>query len=99
MRELAAKVQQDRNIQAFDAAIQEGGPVAVNTSNLAVGDKITVGGSELTIIGVDPDTMDATADGGETYGQINLPDGININIDAYTPAAAPTEEPAAPAER
>jgi hypothetical protein len=89
MRELAAKVQQDRKIQAFDAAIQEGGPVAVNTSNLAVGDKITVGGSELTITAVDPDTMDATADGGETYGQINLPDGISINIDAYTPAAAP----------
>jgi hypothetical protein len=96
MRELAAKVQQDRKIQAFDAAIQEGGPVAINTSNLAVGDKITVGGSELTITGVDPDTMDATADGGETYGQINLPDGININIDAYTPAAAPAEEPTAP---
>ena len=99
MRELAAKVQQDRKIQAFDAAIQEGGPVAVNTSNLAVGDKITVGGSELTITAVDPDTMDATADGGEIYGQINLPDGISINIDAYTPAAAPAEEPAAPAER
>ena len=99
MRELAAKVQQDRKIQAFDAAIQEGGPVAVNTSNLAVGDKITVGGSELTITAVDPDTMDATADGGETYGQINLPEGINIDIDAYTPAAAPAEEPAAPAER
>ncbi len=99
MRELAAKVQQDRKIQAFDAAIQEGGPVAVNTSNLAVGDKITVGGSELTITAVDPDTMDATADGGEIYGQINLPDGIGINIDAYTPAAAPAEEPAAPAER
>jgi hypothetical protein len=99
MRELAAKVQQDRKIQAFDAAIQEGGPVAVNTSNLAVGDKITVGGSELTITAVDPDTMDATADGGETYGQINLPDGISINIDAYTPAPAPAEEPAAPAER
>ncbi|MFZ0323310.1 MAG: hypothetical protein WAN48_04155 [Actinomycetes bacterium] len=96
MRELAAKVQQDRKIQAFDAAIQEGGPVAVNTSNLAVGDKITVGGSELTITAVDPDTMDATADGGETYGQINLPDGINIDIDAYTPAAASAEEPAAP---
>jgi hypothetical protein len=99
MRELAAKVQQDRKIQAFDAAIQEGGPVAVNTSNLAIGDKITVGGSELTITAVDPDTMDATADGGEIYGQINLPDGISINIDAYTPAAAPAEEPAAPAER
>jgi hypothetical protein len=99
MRELAAKVQQDRKIQAFDAAIQEGGPVTINTSNLAVGDKITVGGSELTITAVDPDTMDATADGGETYGQINLPDGISINIDAYTPAAAPAEEPAAPAER
>jgi hypothetical protein len=99
MRELAAKVQQDRKIQAFDAAIQEGGPVAINTSNLAVGDKITVGGSELTITAVDPDTMDATADGGETYGQINLPDGIEINIDAYTQAAAPAEEPVAPVER
>ena len=41
----------------------------------------------------------ATADGGEIYGQINLPDGISINIDAYTPAAAPAEEPTAPAER
>jgi hypothetical protein len=99
MRELAAEVQQRRKIQAFDAAIQEGGPVAINTSNLAVGDKITVGGSELTITGVDPDTMDATADGGETWGQINIPDGIEINIDAYTPATAPAEEPAAPAER
>jgi hypothetical protein len=99
MRELAAEVQQRRKIQAFDAAIQEGGPVAINTSNLAVGDKITVGGSELTITGVDPDNMDATADGGETYGQINIPDGISINIDAYTPATAPAEEPAAPAER
>jgi hypothetical protein len=96
MRELAAEVQQRRKIQAFDAAIQEGGPVAINTSNLAVGDKITVGGSELTITGVDPDTMDATADGGETYGQINIPDGIEINIDAYTQAAAPAEEPTAP---
>jgi hypothetical protein len=96
MRELAAKVQQDRKIQAFDAAIQEGGPVAINTSNLAVGDKITVGGSELTITAVDPDLMDATADGGETYGQINIPDGISINIDAYTPAPAPAEEPTAP---
>jgi len=96
MRELAAKVQQDRNIQAFEAAIQEGGPVALNTSNLAVGDKITVGGSELTITAVDPDTMDATADGGETYGQINLPDGIDLNIDAYTPAATPVEEVAVP---
>ena len=97
MRELAAKVQQDRNIQAFDAAIQGGGPVAVNTSNLAVGDKMTVGGSELTITAVDPDTMDATADGGQRYGQINLPDGVELNIDAYTPA--PAETPAAPAVR
>jgi hypothetical protein len=97
MRELAAKVRQDRKIQAFDAAIQEGGPVAVNTSNLAVGDKITVGGSELTITAVDPDTMDATADGGQRYGQINLPDGVELNIDAYTPA--PAETPAAPAVR
>ncbi len=99
MRKLAAEVQQRRKTEAFDAAIQEGGPVAISTSNLAVGDKITVGGSELTITAVDPDTMDATADGGETYGQINLPDGININIDAYTPASAPAEESAAPTER
>lgn len=95
MRERALEVQQQRKIGAFDAAITAGGPVPINTSNLAVGDKITVGGSDLTITAIDPDTMDATADGGERYGEINLPDGIDINVDAYTPA--PAETPAAPA--
>jgi len=95
MRERALEVQQQRKIEAFDAAITAGGPVPLNTSNLAVGDKITVGGSDLTITAIDPDTMDATADGGERYGEINLPDGIDINVDAYTPA--PAETPAAPA--
>lgn len=101
MRERALEIQRNRKIQAFDAAVTAGGPVPINTSDLAIGDKITVGGSDLTITAIDPDTMDATADGGERYGEINLPDNTELTVDAFTPA--PTEAavaaPAAPTQR
>jgi hypothetical protein len=94
LRELAARTETNRKLQAFDAAIEAGGPVQLNSDSLAVGDKIVVGGSPLTITAVDPDTMDATADGGERYGQINIPPGIDLSVDQYTPVAEETPAPA-----
>jgi len=94
LRELAARTETNRKLQAFDAAIEAGGPVQLNSDSLAVGDTIVVGGSPLTITAVDPDTMAATADGGARYGEINIPAGIDLAVDQYTPMAEETPAPA-----
>ena len=94
LRELAARTEINRKLQAFDAAIEAGGPVQLNSDSLAVGDTIVVGGSPLTITAVDPDTMAATADGGARYGEINIPPGIDLSVDQYTPVAEETPAPA-----
>jgi hypothetical protein len=94
LRELAASTETNRKMQAFDAAIEAGGPVQLSSDSLAVGDTIVVGGSPLTITAVDPDTMAATADGGARYGEINIPAGIALAVDQYTPMAEETPAPA-----
>ncbi|RPI10973.1 MAG: hypothetical protein EHM65_07490 [Acidobacteriales bacterium] len=94
LRELAASTETNRKMQQFDAAIEAGGPVQLSSDSLAVGDTIVVGGSPLTITAVDPDTMAATADGGARYGEINIPAGIALAVDQYTPMAEETPAPA-----
>ena len=95
LRELASRTEANRKLQSFDAAIEAGGPVSINTDTLSVGDTIVVGGSPLTITAVDPDTMAATADGGATYGEINIPPGLEISVDQYTQAPVAEAAPAA----
>lgn len=54
----------------------------INTSNMQVGDEMTVAGEKFKVTDIDPDTLDVTLEDGKKYGVQQLKDGQAVYVDA-----------------
>lgn len=84
-------------------------PEAINTSNLQVGDVMSVGDHQFKVTEIDPDTLDVTLEDGKRYGVQHVADGQAVYVDktelvpreqdtwqpkiAFEPDAPPTLRP------
>lgn len=54
----------------------------INTSNMQVGDEITVNDATFKVTDIDPDTLDVTLEDGKKYGVQQVKDGQAIYVDS-----------------
>ncbi len=63
------------------------GKTEVNTGNLSVGDKVQIGNQTLSVVGIDPDTMDVELEDHSRYGVQHVADNTALYVEKVTPAA------------
>lgn len=54
----------------------------INTSNMQVGDEMTVAGEKFKVTDIDPDTLDVTLEDGKKYGVQTVKDGEAVYVDS-----------------
>jgi hypothetical protein len=79
---LRTYVAEERQARALTDAIQPGeGKTGVNTSNLGIGDVLTVAEQPVRVVDVDADSGAITLEGGEQFGRTVIEDGAVIYVE------------------
>ena len=77
------QAEDDRQARKFfkDTGAKKSGTKEVNAVDLKIGDVVTVKGEKMTVIDIDPDTMDVLLKDGKTYGLQVVPDGHTLYVE------------------
>lgn len=75
------EIQADKFQSALEKQSQAKGSHFVSVGDLSVGDTFRIGGEEIEVTGIDPDTGEVSVKDGRKFGRQTIPDGADIPVE------------------